>query len=254
MDIRLARREYKFRLSPQLAARVLADIEERLPGDRNGASGAYPIISEYYDTGERDALWDRNRRIRNRRKLRVRIYGTANGAIPPSAFLEVKHKQDGVGVKRRIRVPVEAVTVPGFDIGELVRDLQPRLTKRAELTLVEEILRLLDERGVKPSIQMRYDRIAFEGDDDVRITFDQSIKCRTERRPLRPDDPDFPYQILVPGERIMEVKVFDAAPYWLREFTARHGLTRTPFSKYCMALEHFDPVIRNLLTRALRAA
>lgn len=249
MDLRLARREYKFRITDEQAQRVLQEIRERMPGDTHGARGAYPIVSEYYDTAERDAMWERDRRIGNRRKLRVRIYGTASGAIPPSAFLEIKHKRSGVGVKRRLRVPVEAVMDPAFDAGALIRGLQPRLKKRGDLVLAEEMLMLLDERGVRPSIQMRYDRLAYEGDDDLRITFDQAIKCRVERKPLFPDDPDFPCDVLPPGEMVMEVKLYETAPYWLREMTARQRLTRTPFSKYCTALQLFDPVVSPLIAR-----
>lgn len=250
MDIRQARREYKFHLLPEQAEAVFAEIRELLPGDRNGTGGAYPIVSEYYDTEERDAFWERNRKIGNRRKLRVRIYGTLGGEIPPSAFLEVKHKQDGVGVKRRIRVPVEAVTAPDFDVRKLVCELQPSMERKTERLLAEEILLLLDQRGVRPSMQMRYDRVAFEGtdgDDEVRVTFDQAIKCRVERKPLLPDDPGFSCVVLPDGEKVLEVKLFGAAPYWLRELTAKHRLTRTPFSKYCGAVEKFDPVFERLI-------
>ena len=127
MDIRQARREFKFQLNERQAAAVIADISGMLPSDVNGASGAYPIISEAYDTDERDVYWERYRKMPNRRKLRVRIYGTSNGTIPPTAFLEIKHKRDGVGVKRRMTVPLEGVTSKNFDVAELVRDLQPGL-------------------------------------------------------------------------------------------------------------------------------
>lgn len=247
MDIRQARTEFKFHLSKEQAERVYADIKEKLPGDRFGTGGAYPIVSEYYDTAQRDAFWERNRRIANRRKLRVRIYGTQTGEIPPSAFLEVKHKRDGVGVKRRIAVPLEKVTAEDFDVGELIREMLPGMAKKTEELLAEEILLLLDSRGVTPSMQMRYDRVAFESDDDVRVTFDSGIMCRAERKPLKPDDPEFPFSVLKEGEMVMEVKMFGAAPYWLRKLTAEHRLTRTPFSKYCGALEMFDPVFRELV-------
>jgi len=257
MDIRQARREYKFHLLPEQAAAVYADISTVLPGDRFGTGGAYPIVSEYYDTEERDAFWERNRKIGNRRKLRVRIYGTLSGEIPPSAFLEVKHKQDGVGVKRRIRVPVEAVTAPDFDVRKLICEMEPAMERKTEVLLAEEILLLLDQRGVKPSMQMRYDRVAFEGmdgEDEVRVTFDQAIKCRVDRKPLLPDDPDFPCVVLPEGEKVLEVKLFGSAPYWLRELTAKHRLTRTPFSKYCGAIEMFDPTFERLIGGRRRIA
>jgi len=45
----------------------------------------------------------------------------------------------------------------------------------------------------------------------------------------------------------LEVKLFGSAPYWLRELTAKHRLTRTPFSKYCGAVEMFDPTFERLI-------
>jgi len=252
MDIRTARREFKFHLDGERAEKILAEIRERLPGDVNGAAGAYPIISEYFDTDARDAYWERDRKLANRRKLRVRIYGTLTGTIPPSAFLEVKHKRDGEGVKRRLKLPVEVVTAPNFDVGEWIRREMPNMPGRIERTLAEEILLLIENRGIKPAIQMRYDRLAFEGPDDVRITFDSGIKARTERQPLQPDDPDITLPVLPKDECIMEVKLFGAAPYWIRDLAARYRLQKAPFSKYCTALEKYDPVIRPIIERQKR--
>jgi hypothetical protein len=53
--------------------------------------------------------------------------------------------------------------------------------------------------------------------------------------------------VLPAGECVMEVKLFGAAPYWLREMAAKFRLTRTPFSKYCSAVEMFDPVFARLV-------
>lgn len=250
MDIRQARRELKFHLKVEQGDTVLTAIKAMLPGDANGAvGGAYPIVSEYYDTDDRDAYWERNRKQPNRRKLRVRIYGTSNGVIPPSAFLEIKHKRDGVGVKRRIRVPLEAVSAPAFDVAELMCEMRKEFTQRDEKVLAEEVLRLIEVNGVKPVMQMRYDRLAFEGPDDVRVTFDTAIKCRTVRQALVPDDPEFPHLVLPLGERVLELKLFGSAPYWLRELGAKNRLLKIPFSKYCNALELFDPVINPIVGR-----
>lgn len=250
MDIRQARREFKFQLNEHQAAAVMEDIAAILPSDVNGASGAYPIISEAYDTDERDVYWERYRKMPNRRKLRVRIYGTSNGVIPPTAFLEIKHKRDGVGVKRRMIVPLEEVTSKDFDVGRLVSGLQPGLKLRADKVLAEEILRLVDHRGFKPLLQMRYDRVAYEGPDNVRITFDTSIMCRNLRLDLQPDDKRFEDFVLPTGHKILEVKLLGNAPYWLREMTAKHRLLKSSYSKYSEAVTGFDPTINSLLNRA----
>ncbi|MGA0844899.1 MAG: polyphosphate polymerase domain-containing protein [Luteolibacter sp.] len=243
MDIRRSRREFKFLLPPEKSEEVYAEISQILPADQHGNAGSYPIVSEYFDTPERDAFWERDRKIGNRRKLRVRIYGSSRGSLPPSAFLEVKHKQDGVGVKRRMAVPIESVMHPSFEVSNLLDEIQPTLSRKVDLLLLEEIRLLLKMRGVLPAVQMRYNRVAFEGmgDDAIRITFDDAIRCRLERKPLYPDDSDFPIHLLPAGARLMEVKFFGTVPYWFRELTANHQLIRTPFSKYCSATERLAP-------------
>jgi len=59
-----------------------------------------------------------------------------------------------------------------------------RLNKGA--VLAEEILLLLKIQKIKPAMQMRYDRLAFEGPDDVRITPAASARSR---RPVRETTP-----------------------------------------------------------------
>jgi hypothetical protein len=255
MDLSFARREFKFRLNGERASLVMGQIRERMPKDCNGAGGSYPVVSEYYDTPEREALWERDRKFGNRRKLRLRIYGTRDGAIPPSAFIEIKHKQDGLGVKRRIALPVDSLAGSELQLRALLESLRSRLRTRSDLFLIEEIARLVESRRLVPSLQMRYDRTAFEDEDSgLRITFDRAIKCRRDRLPLQPDDPDFPLDVLSPEESLMEVKLFGAAPYWLRQMTAEFGLTRIPFSKYCTALRMHDSAILSITASRLGTA
>ena len=252
MDIRQARREFKYRLPEGSADDVLAEISTLLPQDESGAGGAYPIVSEYYDSEDRDAYWERDRKVGNRRKLRVRIYGTTDGANPPSAFLEVKHKRDGMGVMRRTEVPVEAVTVPDFDLGALINRLTPEFEDKLDQLLAQEIKLLLPK--VQPTMQMRYERMVFEGEDGVRVTFDSDVKCRSERLDLQPDDQRFEQVLLPPGQRIMEVSMLDVAPYWVRDLISKHGLIKAPVSKYCDAMEACDPVVAPLVARMKQRA
>lgn len=247
MDIHEARREFKFRLSAECADAVVAEVAGVMSPDAGGRGGAYPIVSEYYDSAERDAYWERDRKVGNRRKLRVRVYGFPDGEVPPAAFLEVKHKRDGVGVQRQMELPLEAVAVPGFDLGRLIEELKPERPDKLEQFLMQEVLLLLP--SVEPVVQMRYDRLAFEGDDGVRVTFDSLVMCRAERLELQPDDQRFEHVILPPGERIMEVRMQDVAPYWMRDLLATHGLNKTSISKYCDAVELCDPVVAPLVAR-----
>jgi len=240
MDATITRTEFKFLLTEGQYDDILPEIRTRLPGDRNALRGEYPIVTEYFDNPWRDCYWERLRALRNRRKLRVRIYGSADGQIPPKAFAEVKHKAYGRGVKRRFDLPVAAVVAPGFSLPETLRREAPA-RGRDDQVLAEEMLRLMEEREMWPVCQMRYSRLAFEGtrEDDVRVTFDRRICCRADLLPLCPDCRDFEHELLPEGSVLMEVKMNGVAPYWVRDLIGRHRLVRRKFSKYCTALEHF---------------
>src|SRR4051812_38386739 len=96
--------EFKFIVTAQQRDEVLATFDGALLPDANGSSlGVYPIVSLYYDTPDRRCYWEAWRGVPSRRKLRVRVYGTSDGDIPPTSFVEVKHKLDGLGVKRRVQ-------------------------------------------------------------------------------------------------------------------------------------------------------
>ena len=244
------RQEYKFRLAASKAEAVFNAVQQRVPTDVNGSGGVYPVVSEYYDTPERDAYWERERRIGNRRKVRIRIYGCDDAAIPPSAFLEIKHKQDGVGVKRRLRVPVEAVGGDAFELTRMLCDHRSLTAERSGRMLLDEISNLVETRGLEPVMQMHYLRTAFDDPDaGLRITLDAAVRCRTERRSLSAGDRNYPLEVLDSGECLMEVKLLKAAPYWLRDLTSRFTLVRTPFSKYCEALARHDPFVRSRVSR-----
>ena len=246
MNTDLARVEYKFQLTARQFLAVLPEIEDRLGADRVVNAVGYPIVSEYWDNPGRDLYWERVRGLRERRKFRIRIYGSSDGAIPAAAFLEVKHKSLGRGVKRRLPWNVEM-------LGDLQGHLEDRLSDgldecgRKERNIRKEILLLVGRRGLQPSCQIRYDRMAYEGGgegEEIRITFDTDVRCRMQTRVLVPDCRDFPLEVIPPGSHLMEVKAHAAMPYWMRNLIGRHHLAPRGFSKYGTAMERHDPVLR----------
>src|SRR4029434_10658175 len=98
----------KFVITREQRASLMPNLLPHLRADENAGEGAfYPIVSLYYDNLDRACCWEKLRTIPSRRKLRVRVYGSLDGALPPTSFVEVKHKCEGRGVKRRLRVPLE---------------------------------------------------------------------------------------------------------------------------------------------------
>lgn len=238
-------------ISCEQRERLEAEIGKRMAVDQApGSNGQYPIVSQYYDSPQRDCYWDKARRLKSRRKIRVRMYGSEDASIPPAAFIEIKHKHFGVGGKRRLQVPVEVARRFVAGDHEVLRDmLKDEGLGRAGRMVIKEVFDLVDRRGHEPSMQIRYDRSAYTTADlKFRVTFDAHLECRSEQSPLVPDDRTFKDEILDPSYVVLEVKSIGPVPYWFREWVAKAGLSRKSFSKYCTALEKHDPVLRRLLT------
>ena len=247
IPLSLSRKEYKFVISVQLRDQLEEKVRRRLEVDRGpGSEGVYPIVSQYYDSPERDCYWEKIRRLASRRKIRVRMYGSETAGIPPAAFMEVKHKLDGEGGKRRLQIPVD--TARRFVAGEhgVLRDMLPGASRSTRI-IINEVFDLVERCGHGPAMQIRYDRCAYTTADlNFRITFDSDLVCRSGTHALLPDDPAFSDEILARDMVMMEVKSIGSVPYWFREWAAAACLCRQSFSKYCTALERHDPTLRKI--------
>ncbi|BDS08783.1 VTC domain-containing protein [Oceaniferula spumae] len=247
---RVDRTEFKFLIPLTMRDEVIEVVSKHAGYDEEaGGSSQYPIISQYYDNDHRDCYWEKQRGQKSRRKLRIRVYGSSDSDIPPTTFIEVKHKCDGRGVKRRLRLPME-------DALELVEGGTAKMLEdggdlsRYERMVVEEIINLVEQRDFKFLCTMRYDRQAFVGGEDapdLRITFDTGIACRFEKQELQADDDRFEHYLLNKDQCIMEVKTNSVVPTWLRQLVGEKHLVRQSFSKFCTALERHDPAVREAL-------
>lgn len=239
----------KFEISAAQRSVLMAQLGPHLRPDENAGDGArYPVVSLYCDNAERDCYWEKARGLPSRRKLRVRVYGSRDGAVPASAFVEIKHKCDGRGVKRRVLLPLaQALRVcegrqpEGVALGEQDR------------RIIAEVHELVDRRGFRPVMVMRYDRSAFAGVEpgsDLRVTFDEAIRARLHNLTPEPDDRRFEPgdEMQRDGGIVMEVKVTGCVPYWLSRTIAAAGCRMQSHSKYCRTLERNDPVLRAMLS------
>lgn len=252
MTPRVDRLESKFLIPLGVRDKLIGEIQQYTGYDEEaGGTSCYPIISQYYDNRLRDCYWEKQRGQKSRRKLRIRVYGSENGKVPPTTFIEVKHKHYGRGSKRRLRLPMSDALSLASGNKELMLSSGGDLS-RYERMVVQEILDLVCNRDFEFLCTMRYDRQAFVGGDDapdLRITFDTGIACRFEELDLRADDERFEHYIIPKDHAIMEVKTNTVVPPWVRDLVGRHHLVRRGFSKFCTALEQHDPVVRDALYR-----
>jgi hypothetical protein len=244
----LDRFEMKFVITDEQRKLLMSHLDAHLSADANADDTAYyPIVSLYYDNDERECYWEKIRGFANRRKFRVRVYGSLDGKLPPTVFIEVKHKQDGRGVKRRVKMSLE----DAMRVGE-GKWPATKLSPVDETTVREIVNNLILYRGFKPTMVMRYDRRAYAGNDknsDLRVTYDTGIAYRLNNLNPVPDDQDFlPQNYMYPSDiSVLEVKLSGTIPYWLSQLIPACGCKLQSHSKYCKALERSDPVLREML-------
>jgi hypothetical protein len=230
-----ARFEHKILIDDARRAELLARFADRMLPDMTGsADGRYPVVSLYCDTPDRRCHWEAWRGVPSRRKLRVRIYGTRDGAIPSATFVEVKHRDGKAGAKRRVRLPLaEACALVG---GADVTSPDP-----ADERILAEIRKMVADDGYAPACVIRYDRCAYRfcdghGVEQLRVTFDQSIRARFDRLTPVVDDEGGELLVVPPDLAIMEVKGSTSVPYELAAYLGSAGLHPRPFSKYSASI------------------
>jgi VTC domain len=233
----------KFVITRDQQIALMPRLLERMRADENALEGAYyPIVSVYYDNPDRDCYWEKERSIPSRRKMRVRIYGSNDGRLPPTIFVEIKHKCDGRGVKRRLKVPLdEAYWISAGNAPRI--PLTP-----LDMRIVDEIHHLVNQRQFQPVLAMRYDREAFADRDpesDLRVTFDKGVAYRFHDFDAQPDDHSFTEYLLPPGYSVMEVKVTGSVPYWMTRLVGETGCILQGHSKYNNAMEAGDVILHD---------
>ncbi|TAG11016.1 MAG: polyphosphate polymerase domain-containing protein [Verrucomicrobia bacterium] len=236
------RREFKFLLQTRQSQEFRGFVADKIPIDR-GAESGYLVYSTYYDTPDRHSYWQKQWGSCNRRRVRARVYGFENDGAPPAAFIEIKHKQDSDSVKRRASLPI--VELEQLASGEIPPSLLQAGRSQADKNLVEELKDLVVAEAARPVLQVCYHRMAYDygNKGTIRITFDSSLRCRLNLKPLALDDQDFPMPIVSQDMSVIEVKTIGPVPLWLRHAAGRFNLSPISMSKYCNALERFDPCV-----------
>jgi len=233
-----ARFELKYVLSLAERDALLAQFPGRILADTlGGPSGCYPVVSLYCDTADRKCYWDAWRGVPSRRKLRLRLYGTKDGAIPAATFLEIKHRDGGEGAKRRVQLPLGQALA--FANGAAAPEVAP-----TEARILAEARQLISAEGFRPACVIRYDRHAYRlvdeaGHEQLRLTFDHGIRCRFEDLTPRTEDDGCALPVLHDGQCLMEVKGATAAPYDFASFLSARGIFPRPFSKYSESVRQY---------------
>jgi hypothetical protein len=228
--------EFKFLITAQQREELCTHFNGALrPDTQGGSGGIYPIVSLYYDTPDWRCYWEAWRGLPSRRKLRVRVYGTANGDIAPTSFVEVKHKLDGLGVKRRLHTSISHALEIGHGRGEATT------YSPLDARVVREVHRMVHVENFRPACTIRYRRHAYalhleDTAEPLRITFDDQLGARFRDLEPEPGDRRCDLALLPADQMVMELKGSGAVPASVARSLAKSRLSPRSFSKYCAAI------------------
>lgn len=229
------RHELKYLITHTQRAALLKQLQTYTELDQNSAGQQeYTIASLYFDTAHYKAYWDKVDGHRNRRKVRVRVYGTGMITAATPAFIEIKGRRNQLMSKKRV----------GMSYGEAVAlDAYPGYLAAfapEEQAVIEEVLYLHTALQLQPACVITYQRLALNGIEpysDLRITFDTQLRARTYDLNLLTTDSDRGRYFIPPELCVMEIKVNRTVPYWLATLVAQERCVARRISKYCLALE-----------------
>lgn len=230
------RYELKYLIRREQMDLLLPGLAEYLTPDQHaGELGRYPITSLYYDSPDHKAYWDKLEGHRNRRKVRVRVYGSEDITPETPAFLEIKERVNTRIRKRRAALPYgEAIAFDDFDASAA------NLTGK-DAAVLQEVYYLYRTLQLRPTCVVHYDRMALEGKDyysDLRVTFDTHVRGRAHDLSLLSTGHASDQLLLPPDRVILEVKANQTVPLWMVRMLSRHRCTFYRISKYCAVLEH----------------
>ncbi len=226
------RKEMKYLITDGQYNAMTAALKERMVPD----DFAYSRISNlYYDTPDFRLIRESLAKPKYKEKLRLRCYDIPDEQT--KAFLEIKKKYAGIVYKRRVTLPYqEAVAYLAGESGGGTNQIFRELTWM-----------LRSYERLAPAMFLYYDRCSWKnkGEAPIRITFDQNIRWRTEDLDLSQGTHGEP--LLLPGQKLMEIKISNAMPLWLAQTLSDLRIYPTSFSKYGKAYKMM--LRRNLLEK-----
>lgn len=226
------RYELKFIVDAPIKERLLERAKPSLEHDPHGKGGYYRVSSQYFDSPDFKAYWEKLDGVGFRRKFRLRYYGDD----PPeaSAHFEIKHRWDQTVFKERVPLKPGALAelVSRSEAIHSLYDYVEPLNSAQQRTL-ESILAAAAKQNLSGTNIISYQRQAWVGkyDRQLRVTFDHL--CRA----FPPGDPMSPLEslgtpILEESKMVLEVKFNDRLPLWLRDCLSQEAVQPIRFSKY----------------------
>ena len=194
----------------------------------NKKSSFYTISNLYYDTDDNNIIRTSVSKPKYKEKLRLRAYGVPKEG--DRVYLEIKKKYQGVVNKRRtifaLPEAYEFVTTGSIIPKEYMNK-----------QVFRELKYFINLYNPTPKLYLAYDRRAYIGENNLRITFDMNI--RTRRYDLRLEKGDYGEKLIDGDLWLIEIKVDGVIPLWLTKLLSEYKVYRQGFSKYGTEYQKF---------------
>ena len=218
--------EKKYILSKAQKKAMLKTIKKHMSQDNYFKSEVYNI---YFDTENYDLIIQSIDQPVFKEKLRARSYAGYD-----RVFLEIKtklrEKEVNPGFKRRVMITKK-------DFRKLIKkkasaeELASRsIETKNDLQIAKEVDYLIEHFKLEPKLLIIYHRESYQGDNKLRITFDEKLRYRDTKLTLSKSKSD---KIYFEGEPniIMEIKAHGFLPIWLVKAMSENKVYPQRFSK-----------------------
>lgn len=227
MDIKIFDRvEKKYVIDAEQKKQLMRTISRKMSRDKYYKS---KVMNIYFDTDNYDLIIKSIEKPEFKEKLRARSYGGFD-----KVFMEIKTKIKGkdvnVGYKRRVlitRKDYEKLVTGKKTIIELANK---KIEESSDAQIAKEVDYLIGHFNLKPKILVYYDRTSYKDENDLRITFDEELKYRTNNLKFTRSAKDNHY-FYNEKNIIMEIKADGVMPLWLTKALSAAGAYPCSFSK-----------------------
>lgn len=187
------------------------------------------VINLYFDTDNYDFIIQSIDQPVFKEKLRARSYGGYD-----RVFLEVKTKLRGkeynVGYKRRVMITRSDYVQLAKGDSTVAELASKSVENKNDIQIAKEVDYLIEKFNLKPKIMVMYNRESYKGDDNLRITFDEKLKYRTNNLSFNKAKRGKMY-FKDNRNIIMEVKAHGVLPLWLARTMSENKAFPQQFSK-----------------------
>lgn len=222
------RKEIKYVVPLGKALAIRDRLDRLLERDGHCADGPYSVRSLYFDSVNNIDFAEKLAGVRDRKKVRLRIYGGDASLCK----LEIKQKNDDRQQKLSLIVSEsDARELARGNIGALKNYFDSSETSRKAYGIMA--------RGqYRPVAQIEYERLAYKYPlYDTRITLDMNVRSSESNMDLF--SKEVCYTPVMRENAVLEVKYSGKLMGFLSAVFAQFHLTQGTYSKYCAGRQIF---------------